>query len=209
MGSGSLSSDNRSISPTHSDDSRSVTPPVTQQQLIQKQSTNTSAPSERPKPPQRKRRPAPKPPGQPQQQKQHQQEQEDVEKSSSQISDGSTSDVVLRTKDSQEDRQQQHQQQQQQQQTKLSENGLTISHSRNSSDSSGYHEPSTLSDQCNTSLPRKTKSVLIENCKEESLDGSHSRRSVGNLTKMSLHSKSTTSLQTGIAKRNFLFINNS
>ncbi|KAF5276483.1 hypothetical protein FQA39_LY06552 [Lamprigera yunnana] len=58
---GSLSSDNRSISPSHSDDSRSVTPPAIQQILpITQYSSNV----EKPKPPQRKRGPAPKPPQQ-------------------------------------------------------------------------------------------------------------------------------------------------
>lgn len=52
MGSGSVSSnDNRSLSPTHSDDSRSVTPPAV-----------PPLKKEPPRPPQRKRRPAPKPP---------------------------------------------------------------------------------------------------------------------------------------------------
>ncbi|XP_008194098.1 cordon-bleu protein-like 1 isoform X2 [Tribolium castaneum] len=130
---GSLSSDNRSISPTHSDDSRSVTPPAVQQQIITSQE-----PPERPKPPQRKRRPAPKPP----------QEKPKVE------------------------------------------NGLTICHSRNSSDSSGYHEASILSDN-NTSLPRRPKSTMIE--ESQKTLGVHSH-STSNLSKMSAQSKSTSSL---------------
>ncbi|XP_044267448.1 cordon-bleu protein-like 1 isoform X2 [Tribolium madens] len=131
---GSLSSDNRSISPTHSDDSRSVTPPGVQQQIITSQE-----PPERPKPPQRKRRPAPKPP----------QDKPKVE------------------------------------------NGLTICHSRNSSDSSGYHEASILSDN-NTSLPRRPKSTMISEESQKSL-GVHSH-STSNLSKMSAQSKSTSSL---------------
>lgn len=59
--------------------------------------------------------------------------------------------------------------------------GLTICHSRNSSDSSGYHEASVLSDHCNTSLPRRPKSAVIN-------------ESQSNLNKMSVHSKSASSL---------------
>lgn len=57
--------------------------------------------------------------------------------------------------------------------------GQIIYHSRNSSDSSGYHEPSVLSDNCNASLPRRVKSELA--CG-------------GNLRKMAPHSKSASSL---------------
>lgn len=165
MGSGgSLSSDNRSISPTHSDDSRSVTPPV-----VQKQSTS----NEKPKPPLRKRRPAPKPP--------QKNVVENTSKPSSQISDVSTN---VKSK------------------LLIENNGLTICHSRNSSDSSGYHEPSTLSDHFNTTLPRKPRMNSTENCNaDEKLLGEHSK-SVGNLTKMALHSKSTSSLQMGKSKKN-------
>ncbi|ENN78460.1 hypothetical protein YQE_05098, partial [Dendroctonus ponderosae] len=133
MGSGSVSSDNRSISPTQSDDSRSVTPPVVQ------------PPPERPKPPQRKRRPAPKPPQAPE---------------------------ASSTK-------------------KTIDNGLTICHSRNSSDSSGYHEASILSDHCaNASLPRmRPKSAFVGDL--VTAQGS------SNLNTMVPHSRSTTSLVTG------------
>ncbi|GJQ69921.1 putative actin filament network formation [Trypoxylus dichotomus] len=137
---GSISSDNRSISPTHSDDSRSVTPPGVQPSPIIKEPPST----ERPKPPQRKRRPAPKPPQAPT-------EEVKVEKPASQISNNSQKSDTS---------------------TKKAENGLLICHSRNSSDSSGYHEASILSDNCNTSLPRRT----------------------GNLTKTSVQYKSTSSL---------------
>lgn len=140
MGSGSISSDTRSISPTQSDDSRSVTPPAVQPQLVH----------ERPKPPQRKRRPAPKPPQQ----------------------------VIA---------------QNQLPESKL-ENALTICHSRNSSDSSGYHEASILSD---TTLPRRPKSTCVNSSGDSALGmdkmGDISKNT-GNLSKMVTHSKSTTSL---------------
>lgn len=66
---------------------------------------------------------------------------------------------------------------------KKTESTLTICHSRNSSDSSGYHEASILSDNC--TLPRKFKPV--------GGDEPHSQ-STTNLSKMSTHSKSTSSL---------------
>ncbi|XP_031345663.1 uncharacterized protein LOC116172580 isoform X3 [Photinus pyralis] len=165
FGSGSVSSDTRSISPSHSDDSRSVTPPGIQQQILpvtQQQSPIT----EKPKPPQRKRRPAPKPP----------QQNLPNSKPSSQIStisDSNTSEL----------------------QQKGSENGLTICHSRNSSDSSGYHEPSVLSDNCNLSLPRRTKpNIINEVVNEESQSSESNRSSTGNLSNMLKFSKSTTSI---------------
>ncbi|KAL3280931.1 hypothetical protein HHI36_004158 [Cryptolaemus montrouzieri] len=71
------------------------------------------------------------------------------------------------------------------------ENNLTICHSRHSSDSSGYHETSILSDQCNTSLPRRNKSD------EKEMRGKSLNRhsdSTGNLTKMMVQSRSTSSL---------------
>lgn len=76
------------------------------------------------------------------------------------------------------------------------ENGLTICHSRNSSDSSGYHEASILSDNCNTTLPRRPKSMAISSSGDSALgmDKMEYRKSTGNLNNMSLHSKSTTSL---------------
>ncbi|KAJ8956045.1 hypothetical protein NQ317_001388 [Molorchus minor] len=122
MGSGSISSDTRSISPTQSDDSRSVTPPA-------------DPPSERPKPPQRKRRPAPKPPQESESRK------NSVDKPPSNISETANEVNEL--------------------QSRKTENGLTICHSRNSSDSSGYHEASVLSENCNTSLPRRPKSAFV------------------------------------------------
>ncbi|KAF5283756.1 hypothetical protein FQR65_LT02650 [Abscondita terminalis] len=154
-GSGSLSSENRSISPSHSDESRSVTPPAIQQQIVIQ-----PAIPEKPKAPQRKRRPAPKPPQQP-----------NVENQSRQVSTTSeTNNSDLQTKN---------------------ENGLTICHSRNSSDSSGYHEPSVLSENINLSLPRRPKSSGIETVREETaVDNKPS----GNLSKMAVFSKSTTSI---------------
>lgn len=142
MGSGSVSSENRSISPTQSDDSRSVSPPAVQKPII-------AEPSAKPKPPQRKRRPAPKPP-----------QQQASSQISSTVSDSS--------------------------ETKKTENSLTICHSRNSSDSSGYHEASILSENC--TLPRKFKSTAVDE-----MSGQHSQ-STTNLSKMSGHSKSTSSL---------------
>lgn len=173
MGSGSLSSENRSISPSHSDDSRSVTPPAIQQQIVSPVQQN-STPA-KPKPPQRKRRPAPKPP-------QQTDNMPSAEKAPSQISNVSESSTI----DSQ---------------TKKIENGLTICHSRNSSDSSGYHEASILSDNC--TLPRKPKTAE----KGEGVNGklsSDRSQSVSNLSKMSSHCKSTSSLSHA-GKVNYLF----
>ncbi|KAK4879922.1 hypothetical protein RN001_008068 [Aquatica leii] len=166
MGSGSLSSDNRSISPSHSDDSRSVTPPAIQQQILPV--TQQSSIVEKPKPPQRKRRPAPKPPQQANLRK------DSTENPPSQIS--TTSDMNnsdLQSKN---------------------ENGLTICHSRNSSDSSGYHEPSVLSDNCNLSLPRRPKSIVINETVSEETTIVENNKSNGNLTKMAVFSKSSTSI---------------
>lgn len=133
-----MSSENRSISPTQSDDSRSVSPPAIQKPIVQE-----TPPPPKPKPPQRKRRPAPRPPQPP-----------PPSQISSTVSDSS--------------------------ETKKAENTLTICHSRNSSDSSGYHEASILSDNC--TLPRKFKPAVDEEGK------------ASNLSKMSGHSKSTSSL---------------
>lgn len=167
MGSGSLSSENRSISPSHSDDSRSVTPPAVQQQIILP-AVQEQAPSlTKPKVPLRKRRPAPKPP-------QAESRRESTEKTPSQISTGSSDKIDL--------------------QQRRIENGLTICHSRNSSDSSGYHEPSVLSDNCNTSLPRRTKSSIINEIVKEEVSPADHSASNGNLARMSTFSKSTTSI---------------
>ncbi|XP_076254923.1 uncharacterized protein LOC143192952 isoform X2 [Rhynchophorus ferrugineus] len=158
MGSGSVSSENRSISPAHSDDSRSVTPPAIQPPPIV--TLPKKDPPERPKPPQRKRRPAPKPP----------QIQVSVTSAGKELA-------------------------QEPPNKKTSENGLTICHSRNSSDSSGYHEASILSDHCaNASLPRsRPKSAFV--------GGDVSLQTTSNLSKMSVHSRSTTSLITGRRKK--------
>lgn len=171
MGSGSLSSENRSISPTQSDESRSVTPPAIQQKIvtpIQK----AAPPPEKPKPPQRKRRPAPKPPQLIETQKAPTLQPVDSPPASS-VSSISDSNCDSST-------------------AKTVENGLTICHSRNSSDSSGYHEASILSDHCNTSLPRRPKTTVIPDHIGRTI-GEHSR-STGNLTNMMLHSKSMSSL---------------
>ncbi|KAJ8943619.1 hypothetical protein NQ318_016597 [Aromia moschata] len=170
MGSGSISSDTRSISPTHSDDSRSVTPPAMQQQIIAP--PKKDPPSERPKPPLRKRRPAPKPP----QASNGDSRRSSVEKAPSNVSETANEVNEL--------------------QSRKAENGLTICHSRNSSDSSGYHEASVLSENCNASLPRRPKSAFVTGGDAEKLSKLHSQ-STTNLSKMSSHSKSTTSL--GIA----------
>ncbi|XP_018565529.1 uncharacterized protein LOC108906682 isoform X4 [Anoplophora glabripennis] len=164
MGSGSISSDTRSISPTHSDDSRSVTPPAVQPQIITP--PKKDQPQERPKPPQRKRRPAPKPP-----QQNDSKRKVSVEKPPSNISETANEVNEL--------------------QSKKVENGLTICHSRNSSDSSGYHEASVLSENC--SLPRRPKSAFVTGGDLEKMSKQHSQ-STTNLSKMSSHSKSTTSL---------------
>lgn len=161
MGSGSISSDTRSISPTQSDDSRSVTPPAVQPPQIL-----PSIPQEKPKAPLRKRRPAPKPP------------QNQISESKNDKQASLQSCEV---------------------QTQKHENGLTICHSRNSSDSSGYHEASILSDNCNTTLPRRPKSTVIHSIGDSALGMDKTgdyRKSTGNLNNMALHSKSTTSLTT-------------
>lgn len=149
MGSGSVSSENRSISPTQSDDSRSVSPPIIQKSIVAAPQDPTPT-TNKPKPPQRKRRPAPKPP---------------TENPVSQISSNTSESSVVETQ-------------------KKTESTLTICHSRNSSDSSGYHEASILSENC--TLPRKFRPI-------EEMSGRHSQ-STTNLSKMSTHSKSTSSL---------------
>ncbi|XP_076254930.1 uncharacterized protein LOC143192952 isoform X6 [Rhynchophorus ferrugineus] len=168
MGSGSVSSENRSISPAHSDDSRSVTPPAIQPPPIV--TLPKKDPPERPKPPQRKRRPAPKPP----------QIQVSVTSGIHSTDNNTTAGKELA---------------QEPPNKKTSENGLTICHSRNSSDSSGYHEASILSDHCaNASLPRsRPKSAFV--------GGDVSLQTTSNLSKMSVHSRSTTSLITGRRKK--------
>lgn len=137
MGSGSVSSDTRSISPTRSDSSqsRSITPPAIQ--TIPKIIEHVE--QEKPKVPARKRRPAPKPPTQkPLSQQNSNDSSEQSEQSSIEPQ------IVPNTKDV----------------IDMSPTGLTISHSRNSSDSSGYHEASILSDTINMqTLPRKNKTL--------------------------------------------------
>lgn len=78
-------------------------------------------------------------------------------------------------------------------------NSLTICHSRNSSDSSGYHETSILSDHCNTSLPRRPKSMMQQDEGDGSKIGKFS--SMSNLTKMTTQSRSTSSLALGRKKK--------
>lgn len=188
MGSGSISSDTRSISPTHSDDSRSVTPPATVQQPILPP-PKQDPPPERPKPPQRKRRPAPKPPQPNQQQKSPSGDDRvinEVSQDSRRNSEEKPPSTVSEISELQ---------------SKKPESGLVICHSRNSSDSSGYHEASVLSENCNTSLPRRPKSAFVGSGDMEKLSKMHSQ-STTNLSKMASHSKSTTSLgMTGRKKK--------
>lgn len=174
MGSGSLSSENRSISPTQSDDSRSVTPPTVQPPILStiKQEIN----SDKPKPPQRKRRPAPKPP-----QQSNIQNNETIKRKTSEEKPPSSISLNETTTATSDDLK------------KVDSNGITICHSRNSSDSSGYHEASVLSDNCNTSLPRRPKSAYINGDTVDKIGQMHNR-STTNLTQMSSHSKSTSSL---------------
>ncbi|XP_074031345.1 LOW QUALITY PROTEIN: uncharacterized protein [Leptinotarsa decemlineata] len=174
MGSGSISSDTRSISPTHSDDSRSVTPPGVQQKILTP--PKKDPPPDRPKPPQRKRRPAPKPP---QQAENSRRNSEESRRNSEEKPPSTVSEVS-------------------ELQSRRLDNGLVICHSRNSSDSSGYHEASVLSEHCNTSLPRRPKSAFVGGGDMERMSKLHSH-STTNLSKMSSHSKSTTSL--GVAGR--------
>ncbi|KAG5893034.1 hypothetical protein JTB14_026586 [Gonioctena quinquepunctata] len=183
MGSGSISSDTRSISPTHSDDSRSVTPPGVQQQILTP--PKKDPPPDRPKPPQRKRRPAPKPPQQPEDSRKNSQESRndpEVSRRNSEDSRRNSEEKPASTVSEVSELQ-----------SRRMENGLVICHSRNSSDSSGYHEASVLSEHCNTSLPRRPKSAFIGSGDMEKLSKLHSH-STTNLAKMSSHSKSTTSL---------------
>lgn len=206
MGSGSISSDTRSISPTHSDDSRSVTPPAINQKIITSPKKEPPPP-ERPKPPQRKRRPAPKPPG-------PQTSGEDTRRNSdeaSRLSDDTrraSEESQIEEPRTQPEKTRTHEEQQQRSseekspsnvsvvselQSRKTENGLTICHSRNSSDSSGYHEASVLSENGNTSLPRRPKSAFVTPGDLDKVSRMHSQ-STTNLSKMSCHSKSTTSL---------------
>ncbi|XP_050294774.1 uncharacterized protein LOC126734957 isoform X3 [Anthonomus grandis grandis] len=167
--SGSISSDNRSISPSHSEDARSVTPPVVQHPPIVAPPKN-DPPPDRPKPPQRKRRPAPKPP---QIQVTEPVKEEEVKPV-----------PVLPVEEPLNPASR-----------KPSENGVTICHSRNSSDSSGYHEASILSEHCaNASLPRaRPKSAFVGD--------STSHQGTSNLNSMAGHSRSTTSLVGGRRKK--------
>lgn len=193
MGSGSISSDTRSISPTQSDDSRSVTPPAIQNQAPVIKSTSKdslTAAAARPKPPQRKRRPAPKPPSAtPTPENQHQTAAaplQDVSKNLEAVEKCSQDETTEQKFD----------------------NGLTICHSRNSSDSSGYHEASILSDNCNTTLPRRPKSTVIDSTSSLSNGISTEsrqdfRKSTGNLSNMT-QSKSTSTMSLNIAG-NYLF----
>lgn len=181
MGSGSISSDTRSISPTHSDDSRSVTPPAVKQKIITSPKKEPPPP-ERPKPPQRKRRLAPKPPGEQTESNRRIPEETRRDSGDSRItSDNLRVQPEEMRKTSGE---------------KSSSNGLTICHSRNSSDSSGYHEASVLSENGNTSLPRRPKSAFVTAGDLDKVSKMHSQ-STTNLSKMSGHSKSTTSLALG------------
>ncbi|XP_071052995.1 cordon-bleu protein-like 1 isoform X4 [Onthophagus taurus] len=124
-------------------------------------------PQERPKPPQRKRRPAPKPP-MPTQQQPIEAKNPTIETTHNHIHPPSNGTGPSKT-----------------------DNGLIISHSRNSSDSSGYHEASVLSENCNTSLPRRPKSIYDENGNRAKLNN---KSSSSNLEKMQSHSKSMSSL---------------
>lgn len=127
----------------NNDDYHPITVPssnVTQQpdgkQSATHQSELAAAPNQRPKPPQRKRRPAPKPP----QQQHHQLLTE--HNNNNILEKNDDDDVHLNISGTNA--------------------GLTICHSRNSSDSSGYHEASVLSDNNgNTSLPRRPKSIAL------------------------------------------------
>ncbi|CAH1105204.1 unnamed protein product [Psylliodes chrysocephalus] len=178
MGSGSVSSDTRSISPTHSDDSRSVTPPgVVQKPILPP--PKQDPPTDRPKPPQRKRKPAPKPPTQPPTTETTERNANDAENSRT------SSEDIRRISEEKSDGGEI--------QMRRTEGGLVISHSRTSSDSSGYHEASVLSENCNTSLPRRPKSAFVGSGDMEKLSKMHSQSS-SNLSKMASHSKSTMSL---------------
>lgn len=222
MGSGSISSDTRSISPTHSDDSRSVTPPAIQQKIITSPKKEPPPP-ERPKPPQRKRRPAPKPPtvqqgednrGNPEEIRRNSEEMQRpseevrivteetrrVSEETKRLSEESrtkTEDSRIKMVDEARrnsvEKPSSNISEVTELQVRKAENGLTICHSRNSSDSSGYHEASVLSENGNTSLPRRPKSAFVTPGDLDKVSKMHSQ-STTNLSKMSCHSKSTTSL---------------
>lgn len=213
MGSGSISSDTRSISPTHSDDSRSVTPPAVQQKIITSPKKEPPPP-ERPKPPQRKRRPAPKPPGPSSEDNRRNSEEirrkseatrrssEETRKSSeesrkpsgeSRIKADESQIKIEEVRRNSEEKPSSNISEVSELQCRKTENGLTICHSRNSSDSSGYHEASVLSENGNTSLPRRPKSAFVTAGDLDKVSKMHSQ-STTNLSKMSCHSKSTTSL---------------
>nr|CAI5849619.1 unnamed protein product [Callosobruchus analis] len=133
---------------------------------LKKENTVLSETSEQcPKVPQRKRRPAPKPPSTSPGSSSIQENQRDEETAAG--SSISETDSQVRKTDT----------------------SLLICHSRNSSDSSGYHEASVLSEN-NASLPRRPKSALVAR-ETEGLSKMYSQ-SVTNLTKIS--SKPSTSL---------------
>lgn len=273
-----MSSENRSISPTHSDDSRSVTPPATQQKVVTPVEREAPSVVGKPKAPQRKRRPAPKPPCIAEEKQQRQSSQSNQQKQlnlQNQLQEQNhlnqknqlNQEILLN---------QLNQQNQLSQQSEITrqnpieeivsrnksldkppsyvsieeppsyvsvdksssnilinkspsnisvdkplsnisvekpasnissnsesscdtsssprklDNGLTICHSRTSSDSSGYHEASVLSDN-NASLPRNPKAATETADVSNRISGEHSK-SAGNLAKMVMHSKSTSSL---------------
>ncbi|VEN60827.1 unnamed protein product [Callosobruchus maculatus] len=126
---------------------------------LKKENTMQAEPSEQfPKVPQRKRRPAPKPPSTSPGSSSIQENQRDEETAAG--SGISETDSQVRKTDT----------------------SLLICHSRNSSDSSGYHEASVLSEN-NASLPRRPKSALVAR-ETEGLSKMYSQ-SVTNLTKIS------------------------
>ncbi|CAH1980224.1 unnamed protein product [Acanthoscelides obtectus] len=126
---------------------------------------STESTEQCPKVPQRKRRPAPKPPSTSPGSSSIQENQREEENATG--SGISETDSQVRKTDA----------------------SLLICHSRNSSDSSGYHEASVLSEN-NASLPRRPKSALVAR-ESEGLSKMYSQ-SVTNLTRIS--SKPSTSL---------------
>ncbi|XP_044730916.1 uncharacterized protein LOC123293967 isoform X2 [Chrysoperla carnea] len=190
MGSGSVSSDTRSISPTRSDSSqsRSITPPAIQHttpKIIENKHENEKEFS-KPKPPLRKRRPAPKPPTT---------TTTVVNNNAENIEKSATTQITTVNECTEKI---------------IEENNttpLTICHSRNSSDSSGYHEASILSDTFNVqTLPRKNKALTSStssiNYGGGTLPTHFEEKNKNNMTTMGNHSKSTSNLSlTGQKKK--------
>ncbi|XP_031789631.1 uncharacterized protein LOC100123943 isoform X3 [Nasonia vitripennis] len=157
---------NRSVSPARSDETaRSASPQQQQQQLMRNNFNGQQMPPNRPL---RKRRPAPKPPTQGQQLESKIEQTTTVSRTQSKsASDNATTTTSVPGKDK-----------------------IVISHSRNSSDSSGYHEASVLSDNPDNNgqggrmpetLPRRGRMQGILEAPRKLAHTSQASKSLGNL----------------------------